>query len=150
MQFKRGAFASLRAVKPVVLKYIWSNLSPAWDVIPFMPLAILQFSLFYVRCDVIELPTFVPNDYLYENHANKGSDKWEIYSWAVREAMASASDLRKSEQPFRDKMHYEVVLGFKKDRSNNVKGGDDNLKKGLRDIRPENEPLLNYKGANDV
>lgn len=124
MQFKRGAFASLKATRPVVLKYIWSSLSPAWDVIPFLPLAIMQFSLFYVRCDVIELPVFVPNDYLFEQHSNKGDDRWEIYAWAVREAMAAASGLEQSEQPFRDKMHYEVVLGFKKDNGRIPKKGE--------------------------
>lgn len=41
MPFKRGGFASLRASRPVVLKYIWSSLSPAWDIIPFLPIAIL-------------------------------------------------------------------------------------------------------------
>jgi len=58
MSFKRGAFASLRAIKPTVLKYYPGILSPAWDVIPFLPLAIMQFSLFYFRCDVYDLPTF--------------------------------------------------------------------------------------------
>jgi hypothetical protein len=127
MQFKRGAFASLRASKPVVLKYIWSTLSPAWEVIPFMPLAIMQFSLFYVQCEVIELPTFIPNDYLYETHADKGSDRWEIYAWAVRQAMSAASGLEQNEQPFRDKLHYETILGYKKERKIN---------------KPEQEPLL--------
>lgn len=93
-------------------------------MIPFLPLAIMQFSLFYVRCDVIELPVFVPNDYLFEQHSNKGDDRWEIYAWAVREAMAAASGLEQSEQPFRDKMHYEVVLGFKKDNGRIPKKGE--------------------------
>jgi hypothetical protein len=126
MAFKRGAFASERAMKPVVLK---STLSPAWEVIPFLPLAIMQFSLFYVKCEVVELPIFIPNDYLFENHANKGRERWEIIAWAVREAMSSASGLPKNEQPFRDKMNYEVILGYKKDRKN-------------KDNKPEQEPLL--------
>lgn len=129
MAFKRGAFASERAMKPVVLKYIWSTLSPAWEVIPFMALAIMQFSLFYVKCEVVELPIFIPNDYLFENHANKGRERWEIIAWAVREAMSSASGLPKNEQPFRDKMNYEVILGYKKDRKN-------------KEDKPEQEPLL--------
>lgn len=126
MQFKRGAFASLRAVKPVVLKYKWCNLSPAWDIVPFLPLAIMQFCLFDFKCDVIELPEFVPNDYLFETHADKGADKWEIYAWAIRDAMSKAGELEMNDEPFRDKMHYEVVLGFKKERNN----------------KPEQEPLL--------
>jgi len=129
MHFKRGAFASNRASKPVVLKYIWSTLSPAWEVIPFMPLAIMQFSLFYVKCEVIELPIFIPNDYLFETHANKGTERWEIYAWAVREAMSTASGLPKNELPFKEKMAYEVVLGYKKERKNNYN-------------KSEQEPLL--------
>jgi hypothetical protein len=137
MQFKRGGFASLRACKPVVLKYIWSSLSPAWDVIPFMPLMIMQMSLFYVRCDVLELPPMIPNDYLFEHHANKGDEKWEIYAWAMREVMSVASGLPKCDQPFRDKMEYEVILGFKKDRTKPPT-------KTLSD-KPEQEPLLHER-----
>ena len=41
LSFKRGAFASLKAVKPIVLKYSWGSVSPAWDVMPFLPLVIM-------------------------------------------------------------------------------------------------------------
>lgn len=34
------------------------------------------------------LPPFIPNDYLFETHKDKGREKWEIYAWAVREVMA--------------------------------------------------------------
>lgn len=138
MPFKRGGFASLRASRPVVLKYIWSSLSPAWDVIPFLPIAIMQMSLFYMRCDVIELPPFIPNDYLFEQHANKGDDKWEIYAWAVREAMSEASGLEKNDMPFREKIKYEIELGFKKEEKYNNK-------KQLTLEKPEKEPLLRTK-----
>lgn len=93
MQFKRGAFASLRAIKPVVMKYSYGTVSCAWDIIPFLPLMIMEFCLFDFKCEVIELPTFIPNDYLFEQHSNKGSDKWEVYAWAVREVMSAASGI---------------------------------------------------------
>lgn len=69
-----------------------------------------------MRCDVIELPPFIPNDYLFEQHSNKGDDKWEIYAWAVREAMSQASGLEKNDMPFREKIKYEIELGFKKEQ----------------------------------
>jgi len=50
-------------------------------------------SLFDFKCEVIELPTFTPNDYLFENHANKGKEKHDIYAWAIREVMSSAGDI---------------------------------------------------------
>ena len=31
---------------------------------------------------------FKPNDYLLEKHADKGEEDWEIFAWAVRDAMA--------------------------------------------------------------
>jgi hypothetical protein len=39
----------------------------------------------------------VPNDYLFETHANKGKEKWEIYAWAIREIMTTAGDIEKDE-----------------------------------------------------
>jgi len=67
-------------------------------VLPFWSLAIMQLSLFFsITCDVIELPLFIPNDFLYKTHADKGKDKWEIYAWAVREVMADASKLKKND-----------------------------------------------------
>jgi lysophosphatidylcholine acyltransferase/lyso-PAF acetyltransferase len=78
LSFKRGAFAALRAVKPVILKYSYGTFSPAYDVIPFWPMIIMQMSLFDFKCEVLELPTFTPNEYLFTHHANKGKEKWEI------------------------------------------------------------------------
>lgn len=89
-------------------------LSPAWDVIPFLPLVFMQMSLFDFKCEVIELPTFTPNSYLWENHSNKGKEKWEIYAWAIREIMSTAGDLEKNDTPYREKLQYESVLGFRK------------------------------------
>ena len=99
MSFKRGAFQALKAVKPVILKYSYGTFSPAYDVIPFWPMIIMQMSLFDFKCEVLELPTFVPNEYLFTHHANKGKDRWEIYAWAIREAMSLAGDIEKSEAP---------------------------------------------------
>jgi hypothetical protein len=40
-----------------------------------------------------QLPTFVPNEYLYQTHADKGKEKWEIYAWAIRDVMSKASKI---------------------------------------------------------
>lgn len=93
LKFKRGAFESMRPIKPVVLNYGWglSTLSPAWDVPPFLPFVVLQLSLIGYSCDVIELPVFKPNEYLLTTHHDKGDKEWEIFAWAVREVMCEAS-----------------------------------------------------------
>jgi hypothetical protein len=43
------------------------------------------------------LPLFVPNEYLYETHKDKGTEKWEIYAWAVRDIIAKSSGKPKLE-----------------------------------------------------
>ena len=40
---------------------------------------------------------FLPNDYLFETHKDKGKDKWEIFAWAVRDVMAKNCDFGKIE-----------------------------------------------------
>ncbi len=126
LPFKRGAFAALKAVKPIVLKYSYGTMSPAWDVVPFLPLAFMSMSLFDFKCEVMVLPTFVPNEYLYTQHANKGTEKWEIYAWAIREIMSTVGDIETNEAPYRDKLQYESILGFRKEKK----------------IKAEKEPLL--------
>lgn len=89
-------------------------LNPAYDIVGFFPLIILLFSLFgSATCYVVDLPVFVPNDYLYTKHANKGKEKWEIYAWAIREIIAQKGKMEKSELQTRTKMKYELVLGLR-------------------------------------
>lgn len=37
---------------------------------------------------------------------------WEVYAWAVRDAMSKASGMLKNEQAYREKLEYENILGF--------------------------------------
>ncbi len=96
-----------------------------------------------IKVNLIELPLFVPNDFMYRTHADKvepghhnphspeklrvASDdlelkfngpyqpqRWEIYAWCVREIMSQAGGIIKNDQPLRDKVQYEQLLGFKK------------------------------------
>ena len=38
---------------------------------------------------------------------------WEVYAWAVRDIMSKASGLSKNDQPYREKLQYETVLGYR-------------------------------------
>jgi lysophosphatidylcholine acyltransferase/lyso-PAF acetyltransferase len=71
MPFKRGAFMSLRAVTPVIMKFRFGTISQAYDILPFLPLVLMNLCLCNFRIDITELPPFLPNDYLFENHENK-------------------------------------------------------------------------------
>jgi len=43
------------------------------------------------------LPPMMPNEYLFNEHKDKGEEKWEIFAWAVRDAMSLAGPLEKNE-----------------------------------------------------
>jgi hypothetical protein len=54
-------------------------------------------------CKVSDLPPFLPNEYLFTTHADKGTEKWEIYAWALRDIMAKVGDFKLNNQPTREK-----------------------------------------------
>lgn len=91
-----------------------TDFSPCYDIMPFLPLIIMTMSYGWFTCTVKVLPPFVPNDYLYTTHADKGKEPWEIYAWAVREVMSIAGPLELNNQAYREKLEYEKLLGFKK------------------------------------
>ena len=102
MSFKKGAFIGDKTVRPLILKYNWDDFSPAYDIMPFIPLIIMTMSYGWFTCTVKILPPFTPNDYLYTTHADKPHNgapalKWEIYAWAVRDAMSVAGPLEKND-----------------------------------------------------
>jgi hypothetical protein len=49
------------------------------------------------HAEVMELPPFIPNYYLFEKHKDKGAEKWEIYAWAVRDIMSKTSGIPKDD-----------------------------------------------------
>ena len=44
----------------------------------------------FTDIDVIKLPTFTPNEYLFKKHFDKAKNNAEIYAWALREVMVEA------------------------------------------------------------
>jgi hypothetical protein len=71
--------------------------NPAWDTIPFFPLAFMMLSFGTYTCEMIHLPPFQPNEYLFETFKDKGEEKWEIYAWAMREIIAEVGNFKKSD-----------------------------------------------------
>lgn len=108
LRFKKGAFAGLKRIRPVILRYDHnSSFHPFLDVLPIPVAFILTLSWFCNRCTVYEMPEFYPTEYMFETHAEQGQQQWEIYAWALREAMSRASGLPTCDMPIREKMVYE-------------------------------------------
>lgn len=53
------------------MKIGYQLMSPCYDIVPMGPLFILNLCQLYVFFDIMELPVFVPNDYLYRTHIDK-------------------------------------------------------------------------------
>lgn len=71
IRFKKGAFAALRSVQPVLIKYE----SPFADfegcIIPFGSNLALALTNIMCRIKIKELPVFLPNDDFFEHHQRK-------------------------------------------------------------------------------
>lgn len=110
MKFRKGAFFSEKTVKPIFIKYLNSTLSVAFDTIEFLPLAILMLSWGCTTCNVTIMPDFKPNDHLFQKHADKGEERWQVYAWAVRDAISKAGKFELCESKFREKLAYEKYM----------------------------------------
>ena len=112
-KFRRGAFFDLRRVTPVTLKYKYGMVHPAIEAID-EPLVVFLMccAVQVIELDLKQLPDFVPNEYLYATHADKGAEKWEIFAWACRDVMAKVGGFGKHDIPFKDKNKvYEYYMG---------------------------------------
>ncbi len=81
----------------------------------FWPIQIMQSVQWHsAHADISYLPIFIPNDYLFETHKDKGKEKWEIYSWAIRDIIAKVGDLKFTEISLRDcHNHQRFKAGLK-------------------------------------
>ena len=61
------------------------------------------------------MPDFEPNEYLFEKHSDKGGERWEIYAWAVRDAMAKAGNFLKDDITLKAKYNYEKYMNYNRD-----------------------------------
>jgi len=87
MPFKKGAFIAEKTIRPVFLRYAHGTVDTAWDTIDALPILIFSLSWGCYHCQVNALPDFRPTEYLFEEHADKGKERWEIYAWAVRSVL---------------------------------------------------------------
>lgn len=72
-------------------------MNQSYDCTTLWPLVILVLSNWVNGFEKTFYPAFIPNDYLFKTHADKGTEKWEIYAWAVRDFMAKAGKFEKND-----------------------------------------------------
>ena len=106
IKFKRGAFESLKAVKPVVLRYEnpkW-GMKPETDMLGFGVLLLCSNICGSVKVSHDQLPVFKPNDFFWANHWQEGKEeKWEAYARVMREIIAQEAGCGLSDLKMEDK-----------------------------------------------
>lgn len=108
IEFKKGAFAKLHPIKPVIMKIDDTPFSLAAGAISLPIHVILSFCYLYHKGFVhYDLPTFTPNEYLFLRYAHLGKDRIEIYSKAVRNVIGEIAEL-----PIYENNTYETKLEY--------------------------------------
>ena len=114
LKFKKGAFASLRPVRPLVFIYkqhFTDKIMLTQDVVGFAKHQLLAGAIGAITVDMDILPVFAPNDYFWENHWQKDKEeKWEAYARVMREIMAAHGGFPESELMLDDKLAYKAEL----------------------------------------
>jgi hypothetical protein len=111
MKFKKGAFHSEKTVQPIFLRYSFGTLNPAFDTIPFTALVVFTLSTpGGMHCEVNKLPNFKPNEYLFDKNTEQGTQRWEIFAWAIRDIMLDASGMEACDYPLSEKNEYEKLM----------------------------------------
>lgn len=111
LKFKKGAFYSLLPVKPTLIKYdqnIWPHIAIGGQNIFFHThrvLSSIKLKMFYIN-----LPVIRPTQYMFENYANLGKEKWEIFAEVARKICCEIGGFKESELGYRDSITYSNAM----------------------------------------
>jgi len=115
-KFKRGAFSALRPVCPVAIRYHWTAMSPALDVLDeYINLPLLCMNTAPIRAEVKIMPSFQPNQYLFTKHADKAQEQWQIYAWATRDLIAKVGGFGKHDISYKHSITLYKYLNKQRD-----------------------------------
>ncbi|CAM9001401.1 unnamed protein product [Rhodiola kirilowii] len=102
LSFKTGAFLSKAPVLPVILRYPYRRLSPAWDSISGARHVLFLLCQFVNFIEVTRLPVYYPSE--------KEKDNPKLYADNVRQLMAREGNLKMSDIGLAEKRIYHAAL----------------------------------------
>lgn len=106
----------MRTVQPCFLKFKYCHIKPTNEAIDLPNLLALMFAnLGFSLSTLYIMPPFVPNQWMLDNHGDKGLYDWEIYAWCVHDAIAKTGRLEKSEITNRDRCRYYEMMNKRAD-----------------------------------
>jgi hypothetical protein len=110
IKFKKGAFAGLNSVQPVVIKYDKSLISIEQCVVPLFSHLLICGTNPFCRVKVRQFPTFRPNEYFWKHHQKEGEEQWQTYARVIRHIMAKHGGFAESDMEIEDKFAYRELL----------------------------------------
>ena len=112
IKLSKGAFYSLRKVRPTVFNYHEiSSIKASQDVAGFIFHTLVVMSCLGISMDFKVLPVFEPNEFFWKNHWREGKEeKWECYARVVQEIMAEVGGYPMSDLTMRDKFDFKKQL----------------------------------------
>ena len=115
LPFKKGAFGSLLPVKATFIHpNLYENYHLGVGSSDVGCNYIRSLANLYNKVEYVELPILTPNDYMYENFAHLGKEKWEIFAEVCRSVMCELGDFEKSEFGLKDSFRYCSCIKEKK------------------------------------
>ncbi|WOL11806.1 lysophospholipid acyltransferase LPEAT1 isoform X1 [Canna indica] len=102
LPFKSGAFLAKVPVLPVILRYPYNRLSPAWDSISGVRHVFFLLCQFVNHIEVIHLPIYYPSEQEKEDP--------KLYATNVRKLMATEGNLTLSDIGLAEKRIYHAML----------------------------------------
>ena len=113
LQFKKGGFFSLKAVRPQIIKYDHCSMDIENSIMKIQAISSFFSLCHYSRKNqvhVYKMPVFEPNAYFFEHHQRKDEEKWQTYARVIRDIMADVGGLELSDLTIEDKFEYKKLL----------------------------------------
>ncbi len=110
LQFKKGAFANLLPIKPVIVKSLDKDFDLSTGGYLQGPHYLRTLGYLYHRYEIIELPIIYPTESMYKRFEGKNKQQWEMYAETVRDIYAEIGGFEKSEMSLIDNIEYNNLL----------------------------------------
>ena len=110
LEFKKGAFDGLYPLKPYIIKNGNINFDISGGSFNLLAHVFIFLSHLWHNIEVMELPIFSPNDFMFKNNGNPKCEKWEIYANTTKSIMSEVGDLEKSAKSFKENLEYTKKL----------------------------------------
>ena len=111
LKFKRGAFASLLPIKPMMVKGNFNNNFHIGCGNSDVFINYLRgYTKLFSYVEYIELPIMKPTDFMYEKYKDLGKEKWEIFAEVAREIYCEIGGFQKSDMTLKDTKIYTKIM----------------------------------------